>query len=186
MSGDGGQVTPITSISRSSSVVSHEKLELIKQGRVYYVQKVFDIAIDETLDLSIDSRLVIPDSHNGFVGNVIIYPFKAKISEGLIKATLYGGGSYSGGTVLPMMKRNEKSENTNLSIVRINPDEDTIGIAGNDYLLGSSASNQFPGGGESKEADPLIIDNNIQRVLRIPNTTGVAIQLEFRILIAEF
>ena len=176
-----GIPAPIPSIVPGSNVITNRTVELVKLGHMFIVQKVFTgIAVGAVTDFLIDLSAVTSNF-------IVLYELSFGVTQGKALATFYEKGDYSGGTVVPINKKNEnKAQNPN-AIITIGPTGTTPGPEGTSYIAGGEAQGNSLSGGESIDKDtPTEINAAISRLLRIAHSGGSGFfDLNLRLLFAE-
>jgi len=176
-----GEQAPIKSVVPGSTVITNRTVELVKLGHMFTIQKVFKaIDVGDVVDFLFDLSAVDADF-------LVLYEVSFNVTQGKAVGTFYEKGNYSGGTVVPIFKRNENKAQTAKAILTRDPAGTTPGPEGTSYLAGGeSQGNNLAGGGSSDKDFPTEINTSVDRLFRIEQTGGTdTFDLDLRLIFAE-
>jgi hypothetical protein len=179
----GSNLSDKPSIVSGSNVVSNITVELVKKGYMYTLQTVIE-GLD---DGAVTDILIDPSAFTGKFG--VLYSFGFAVTQGKAIGQFFAGGTYSGGTPLLVLNRNENSSNTPATTITQAPTVTVLGNGGFKYIAGGEIQGNNLAGGTTSGEDsnfPTEINLSVPRLLRITHT-GVegTFDLELRLVFAE-
>lgn len=179
----GNGKSGIVSVTGGSKVVSNITVELVKKGYMYTLQTVIEgLAIGAVTDILID-----PSTFIGKFG--VLYSFGFAVTQGKAIGQFFAGGTYSGGTPLLILNRNENSPNTPKTTITQAPTVTAPGNGGYKYIAGGETQGNNLAGGTTSGEDsnfPTEINLSVPRLLRITQSGGSGtFDLQLRFVFAE-
>jgi hypothetical protein len=172
------------------TIISTDKQGVVSDGaEVEFVKRGLMYTIDTLIDISAGAAYyILLDSTSKTTGNVISYPFELITTDGPVYVTLSVGHDYTGGTPVVPFNRNANSSNTAQTVVSLSPTGTTTGTAIAEYIVGTSATPLFSGGGGQETGLPYIVRTPSlgTQLLKIDNQSGSSIKFEFRLNFAEY
>jgi hypothetical protein len=173
----------VPSVVPGSSVTSNITVELVKKGFMYTLQTV----IEGLSTAAVTDILIDPSAFTGKYG--VLYSFGYSVTQGKAIAQFYAGGTYSGGTPLLVLNRNENSINTPKTTITQAPTVTVLGNGGFKYIAGGEIQGNNLAGGTTQGEDsnfPTEINLSVPRLLRITHVGAAGgFDLQLRFVFAE-
>ena len=172
---------PFYSVVPGSTVISNRTVELVKTGRMFTLQTVIEgITVDTTKDF-----LFNPTAFSA--GFLVVYEIMFKVSQGKGIGQFFAGGTYSGGSGLTVLNRNENAGISPVTVITEDPTVSVLGTGGFKYMAGGEAQgNNLAGGGGGDQNFPLEVNPAVDRIFRLIQSGGSGTyDLELRLVFAE-
>jgi hypothetical protein len=180
--GENTGLGSVLSHNKDCIVTSSHLEDAIHRGEVFTTQQIYDIGNGATLKILIDPTLCDSDKE------VSIVPFAFSTTVGYLIVTFTNDCNYSGGTLSPVVNRNDNQTGILLNQMEVRraatgTDE---GDYVTDYIVGTKSTNQSSGGGTNLPSDIFILNKAKKYLLTIVNYAGEAVKFSLRLTWREF
>jgi hypothetical protein len=147
----------------------------IERGTAFQIHRRFTVGASATVKFVLDLTAV--DSAK----TVRTLPLRMNVNEGQVYVDTYKISSYTGGTEIPSINRNEQSGNTAGAVFK--QGITSSGTAGDDlrqYIVGTASGFLYPGGGENTGDNPKTWNHSII-CFEVDNQENSAVDFELNL-----
>ena len=148
--------------------------DYVFSGNGFTISKLYTINTATTKYFLFDPIGIDVDTY------IISLPLAFRTTDGPVTVFLRVGHDYTGGTAITPINRDSTCINPSRVAVTQDPTGTSTGLSTFEYLVGTSATAQDPGGGTTQGELPFIVNRLVPYLLEVVNGSGSNITFELR------